>query len=573
MFKYSDLRRQKLKTLLTYVAAASLGVCAFMIVFPAFILDPQNLDWIFPPIVQGGFGHDVHTHYLGWYFLRHSPVSFPLGAIPGYVAPLPTYMAYTDSLPLLGYLFRCVSQWLPDDFQYFGPWILLCMVLQSVFSLRLLKRWIKDPICLCIAVVLMTFSPILIYRAGHAALMAHWLILWSFDLLAEFYFANLSQSSVRMPFWRPILLVSLSTLIQPYLAAMVAGICWGLPLTSFLMDRSGGKTHWFWPALKLFLNTLVLVLPMIVLLYVFGFFNGTSRAPGFHYFGTDFFSLFNNHGTSSFIPRFRIKAGLAEGYTWPGAGGWVFLIAILVPRVRSQISLSWRNPHVKAAVMVCGVMWFFALSERIHFATFWLVDMEWFWSPFAFVTSSLRTAGRMTWPGYYFLIFTAMAVTANLYSAKAARRIFIGAFILQALDLGPWIANSSLRAKIYERPRLVDPFWAADATQYAHIKMIPPVQDNGHCFRQKSDYIFEWVEFARYAAKHNMSINSGYLARYDELTSQAYCNAQWYEFLAGPLQKDSIYVLRRGYIDEPSTHGPDRLCREMDGNMICVAKD
>lgn len=30
MFIYSDLRRQKLKILLTYVAAASLGICAFM---------------------------------------------------------------------------------------------------------------------------------------------------------------------------------------------------------------------------------------------------------------------------------------------------------------------------------------------------------------------------------------------------------------------------------------------------------------------------------------------------------------------------------------------------------------
>lgn len=56
--------------------------------------------------------------------------------------------------------------------------------------------------------------------------------------------------------------------------------------------------------------------------------------------------------------------------------------------------------------------------------------------------------------------------------------------------------------------------------------MIPPVQDSGHCDRKPDDFLYDWVEFAQLAAKHHMTINSGYLARYDRLEAQAYCSAQ-----------------------------------------------
>ena len=68
-----------------------------------------------------------------------------------------------------------------------------------------------------------------------------------------------------------------------------------------------------------------------------------------------------------------------------------------------------------------------------------------------------------------------------------------------------------------------------------------------------------------------MTINSGYLARYDRNASQLYCGAHSYEFITGPLQTDSLYVLRPGYFEKMPTSGSDRVCKAIDGFITCVA--
>ena len=551
--------------------AAAIGLAVFLVAFPSYILDPLNVDWIYPFPHQGILPYDFHTHYLGWLFLRHTPGSFPLGAIPGYVAPLSTYIAYTDSLPLMAFALRPFTDWLPGDFQYFGIWVLLCCVLQAVFAWRLLGRWIRDPLCLFAGVLMIAFSPILIWRWMHVALMSHWLLLWCLDLNAELYFKRQADPRTSAPVWRPIFLVVMSTLIQPYLAAMVAGLCWALPLSSFLrVGRSATVPRRFG---LLAIGSSLLILPMGLTLYCFGFLGNGSYAPGFHYFGTDLLSLFNNHGTSSLIPAFKVKAGLAEGYAWPGLGGLILIICSMNRGFRQRIRAAFSDPSAKAVLIACGLMWFFALSERIHVGTFWLIDMEWFWMHMRFLTSSLRTAGRFIWPVYYAMFLSAIVIVSNWFPRQKARVILIAAVLLQAVDLGPWMAAKGGRFGISPRAVLIDPFWTQGALRYRHIKMIPPVQDSGYCDRKPDDFLYDWVEFAQLAAKHHMTINSGYLARYDRLEAQAYCGAETYEFIAGPLHKDSLYILRRGYTDKMPTSGADRKCREIDGNMVCVSPD
>lgn len=559
------------KTIVAYAAAAVIGAVAFFVAFPSYILDPTFLEWVFPHVSSTYNGGDFHTHYLGWRFLRQVSWSFPLGLISNYVSPLGTYIAYTDSLPLLAFPLRLISDLLPADFQYLGAWVLFCFILQSIFAFRILRRWVHDPFCLALGVIFLTFSPVLIFRWNHVALMSHWLLLWSFEVLQNNL--NLKRPFVvtKVAIWQPIIIISMATLIQPYLAAMVAGICWTLPLAQFLSEERQEKNWWVWPLLRLGAITAAYILPMGVLLYSFGFLGGPSGTEGFHFFGTDFFSLFNNYGTSSFIPKFRVKRGLYEGYAWPGLGGWLLICAVLVTRVRTQVRDWMRDPFVTAILITCGLMWFFALSENIHFFGFWIIDMEWFWKPLHFVTSSLRTSGRFIWPLYYLLFMTAIAVTANFYPKKIARWIFTAALLAQVVDIGPWIANRSSRFPITRGSKLADPFWTAAASNYRHIKIIPPVQDVGFCFQQKGDIFYQWVEFADFAAKNNMTINSGYLARYDRNASQLYCGAQSYEFITGPLQTDSLYVLRPGYFEKMPTSGSDRVCKAIDGFITCVA--
>lgn len=570
-----DLPKGRANSFLGYLLGAVLGAFAFFIACPAYILDPTNLEWVYPKPSDLYAAGDFHTHYLGWLFFRHAPWSFPIGNISSYVAPLDTFLAYTDSIPLVALPLRFLGHLLPDDFQYLGLWALLCLVLQGVFAVRVLRPWIRNQLGLTVSTILLTFSPILVFRWGHVALMSHWLILWSLAVVQEnlFFKSNGDKSSV--PYVTPMFILGLATLVQPYLAAMVAGVLWSMPLARFLSSSFSSKSMtlkaWLQPTFDLALTTVIYALPMILMLYSFGFLKGPSGTEGFHYFGSDVFAFLNNYGTSSFIPKFREKRGLYEGFAWPGLGVWLLILASFLPRIKKQWKDKLRDRRVQAILVVCGLMWFFALSENIHMFSFWIIDMEWFWKPFGFITSSLRTAGRFVWPIYYVVFIAAFGVVSTLYSAPIARRLFILALILQAVDLGPWIANKSKRYPISRGNQLVDPFWAEAASKYRHIKLIPPEQDAGACPHYPEQHYYEWVELADFAAKKNLSINSGYLARYDRQRSWLYCGAQQYEFLVGPLSSDSLYIVRREFVTALPTTGPDRQCKAYDGYMACSA--
>jgi hypothetical protein len=555
--------------------AALLGLLMFFAAFPAYIANPANLDWIFHKPSFEYHAMDFHQHYLGWYFLRHATPSFPLGAIPNFVAPLNTYLAYTDSLPLLAFPLRLISGQLPEDFQYLGIWVVLCCILQGLFAWRLLRRLISNGLILWSAVLLLTFSPILIWRWNHVALMTHWLLLWCIEINVEHYRDVKLVGAARIPVWRPVLLIALGSLVQPYLAVMIGGLCWAMPFGRWLQERPRQSLvrkpqAWICATLRLGLVTVVYMIPIVVVMYVFGFLQVSSRGEGFHWFATDWFSLFNNHGTSSLIPAFRSKAGLAEGYAWPGLGGWLLLVCALRRKSRQWIRESLKKYSIQALVVVCGLMWFFALGERWFFGTFWLVDMSWFWGPFGFITSSLRTCGRFVWPGYYLILVGSAVVVSRSYHKSIANKIFVLAVVLQAVDLGPWITNRSLRYPIYGRQMLTDGFWETEGSKYRHIKLIPPHQEGSrYCYRGPGDRLYEWPELARFAAKHHMTINSGYLARYDSKVSFLYCGADWYEFIAGKLRDDTLYVVREPLRNSAHLVGADRVCKTVDGYLVC----
>jgi hypothetical protein len=555
--------------------ALCMGLLMFFIAFPAYIADPVNLEWIFHKPSFDYHAMDFHPHYLGWYFLRYAKPSFPLGAIPNFVAPLDTYIAYTDSMPLLAFPLSLIAQMLPEDFQYLGPWVVFCCLMQGLFAWRLLRHFITAAVPLWCGVFLLTFSPILIWRWNHVALMSHWLLLWCLEINFAYQRSLQCGEAPRLPMARPMLLISLGSLIQPYLAAMIGGLCWALPLGRWLAERpstglSENPKAWWAPTWRLCVSTGFYLMPMVMILYVFGFLQGSSRGEGFHWFATDWLSLFNNHGTSTFVPSFRHKAGLSEGYAWPGLGGWLLLIFALQPGARKMIHSALAKPALRALVIVCGVMWFFALGERWFFGSFWLVDMSWFWGPFGFITSSLRTCGRFIWPGYYLLFVGAAATIAKHYAGPMTLRIFVAAVILQVVDLGPWMMNRGIRYPVYGRQKLMDRFWEVEATGYRHIKLIPPHHEGSRiCYQGPANRLYEWPELARFAARHDMTINSGYLARYDSKVSFLYCGADWYEFVTGPLRPDTLYVVREPLRHSEYLSGPDRRCQTIDDYLVC----
>ena len=167
---------------------------------------------------------DWATHYFGWTYFRNEPWHWPPAAVHGYNAPIGTAIGLTDSLPLMAYLLKPFSRWLPAEFQYLGAWEWFCYTLQGALAARLAGRFTPDLAPRLLAAALFVSMPMLLWRVAHAALCAHWLILWCLLIVTR-----PAPAMFRWAEWAALGL--LSGLIQPYLAAMVAGLLAATALT------------------------------------------------------------------------------------------------------------------------------------------------------------------------------------------------------------------------------------------------------------------------------------------------------------------------------------------------------
>src|SRR5581483_771831 len=192
-----------------WIAPILPGLAAFLLVVGIRPLSPSNVVWL--------RGSDPLKDYMGWSFFRHSPWAFPLGANPQWgMEKAGASIFFSDSIPILAFLFKPFSGLLTDPFQYDGLWLLICFLLQSYFAWRLLARVTSDTAIRACGALLFVFAPPMMMRIGlHYALVGQWI------LLAAIW-TSVERPRHTIAAWAFI--VSLTVLIHPYLAAMVLAL-------------------------------------------------------------------------------------------------------------------------------------------------------------------------------------------------------------------------------------------------------------------------------------------------------------------------------------------------------------
>jgi hypothetical protein len=187
-----------------------IGITAFLIVVGPRVLDPTNIGWL-------GRG-DPATHYIGWLFYKNSDWTFPIGLNPDYGLELGNAIIFSDSIPLFAFVFKLLSPNLPEPFQYFGFWLLVCFVLQAWFGYKLIGLWSNSVMIRALSAALVVFAPPMIWRLhGHLSLVGHFLI------IAALYLVFHPEPKRRILSW--ILLLVFASLTHPYLFAMT-GLLW-----------------------------------------------------------------------------------------------------------------------------------------------------------------------------------------------------------------------------------------------------------------------------------------------------------------------------------------------------------
>lgn len=528
-------------------AAALVGFVWFLQIGGGSTLNPTN--------IQAILSGDWMQHWFGWLMFRHEPWSFPLGTVSTLLYPIGSNIGFTDSNPLVALLLKPISGWLPAEFQFIGPWLAFCFVMQGYMGAALASTVTKDPLQQLLGGYLFVLSPVLVARIGHDTLCAHWLLLGLLYIgLRDYADQTSAHRASRLAAGAAIL----SAAIHPYLAVM----CWVLAQAAYLrMWRSRLMT----PA-RAAAVAIVTTAGMLGVLGVIGYLAGGARVSvgGFGMFSADLLTFFNPDQFSRLLPGFRLPSAKWEGLGFLGLGGLLAAAVALVAWAR------WR-PSLRAGtwtvVVAAALMFVYALSLDITAAGYHVATARRFYGFFTAIASAFRASGRFVWSAHYLLLLAGIWGTTRFFRAsrqQAGTALLAFAVLLQATDLkidSIWAAHRPFRQVNYA-------LFGPAAGHYRHLALFPP-QVMGVCGEKyDEDYVYRYM---LQAYRLKMSFNSGLFARVPNEAVAMSCALFQQDVEAGKLDAQTIYVVSPSSVETFQKAGAP--CGRFDGDWVCVSRD
>ncbi len=545
------------------LAAAAMGAAWFVLHAGVAVLDPTRVGWL--------MGGDLATNYLGWSFFRGVRWALPLGANTAYPYPVGSTLGFSDSIPLVGVLLKPLAPLLPADFQYVGPWLLLCFALQGFVGAKLVRIVSRVPIAQALGGALFALAPPLLHRflgpnTGHASLCAHWLVL-AFLWIA---LAPLDRRSAPGRFAAACALLFVASGTHPYFVVM------GLALTAALAVRLAVVDRLLSPA-RLALAVAGSAAVAGGGLLIFGYVGShvATAVWGFGTFSADALALANPMGWSRLWSGFSIGRGQYEGFGYLGGGALVLVAAAIGATIvarRRVTATAWRRavPAALAAVAL-GLV---ALSNVVTLGGREVLHLGGEVS--SGLAATFRSSGRFVWALDYVTLVAAIGSVAA--ALRDRPRLFVGALAaalaLQVADVRPPVPPDFGDARF--TPPGSDAWLLARGT-YRHVALVPPILfTGGGPVAPEPDAcgpipweLGAYVPFADIAYRIGATFNSGYLARLDPQRAAAACRDLGARLRTGALEPETVYVVHPRAIRALVDGGA--RCGVIDGVAVCVA--
>lgn len=507
-----------------------LGLIAFMLVMGPKTLDPQNLAWL--------IGLDPIQHYIGWAFFRESAWTFPIGMNPSYGLDLSSSIVFTDSIPLLAFIFKSLSFALPKTFQYLGIWTLTCFILQSYAGFLLVGLVKRDYVLQVLGSAFFIMAPPMLWRMGyHTALASH------FVILAAIYLCISKQSEHRKFLWAA--LISLTASIHFYLLVMVMAL-WTASLLDFYGDQvcrkevNLGRQQKLMRCCRAILIEVILVaLPLLFVIWQCGYFSighSAISSSGFGLHRMNLLALVHPGGWSYLLPSHHMMNFPGEGFNYLGLGGIFVLLVALIQICRNFRTIPPVLMKYKFLILTLLILFLLALSNNIGVGS----KNYYFDIPNSVLNALniVRSSGRMFWPVYYTIILCALAVLILSLPRRLCILILSIGLILQIIDTSQvWSSRRTNLARI-ESEKIYSPsiqdhtFWNCIAKNYKKIIIAPP--------RYSSK---DWIAFSVFAAENKMSTNAVYLARTDQDKLAESTHRVMDSLYDGKYDEDSVYII------------------------------
>ena len=530
-----------------------LGIFACLLVVGPNAINPTVLD-----LAQGV---DPFKDYVGWMFFRNSPWTFPIGLNPTYGLEFSNSIVFSDSIPLLAFLFKAIRFALPETFQYLGIWTLICFVLQAYFAWLMLGLMTNNKLLQFFACAILVFSPPMMWRVNqHTALVAHFMILAAFYLI--FSPERPSKIWSKGLLWG--VLLGSAVLTHFSLFVMVAAI-WGANLFDQIVFA---KTERLSKVKEGALQILWIAPLLAFLMWQAGYFSMSSSSGslgGYGFFRMNLLSPFDPKGWSYILRTLPLPSDWGEGYVYFGLGLlflWPFAVYRLVRGTSSNALVSKRIFNHLFLILALLCMAFFAITNQIAIGRkefgFGISDSVYV------IASIFRASGRFFWPMFYALNLACIYIIFRAYSKRSAMMLLGVACFLQVLDTSAgWRAIhqqiSDPTKNIPHELNFKSPFWKEAAKYYQEVQLVSP-QDKAR----------GWDQIALYAAKYHLSTNAVFLARVDrEKLNQAQKtfsndlnNSHW--------KSNSLYVLQPDLIIPAYFHSNPKtdLLINLDGFAV-----
>lgn len=486
------------------------------------VINPTNVNWIM------SYKSDLTLQYLGWEYFRYDPWAFPLGKMESYTYPLGTNMAYTDSLPLLGLFFKLFSGILPAEFQYFGIWLLFCYLMIAHYTLKILELYKIRILHALPIIALVVANPCLWFRYIHPALSAHGFILAGIYL----YLRPADPDNVKKINRTQVVLTIITSLIHPYLWAIVIGFNFIIPLKNWLYDK----------ALTLKQATIYIVITFLGTFFLWcmvgliDFKGDQSLAAGDpFYWPLNLNVLYNPWGASAFLPELsRGFEGNYEGYMYLGVGIFCIIAAALAGLALNRgftkklFSQKWLLP----LIILVFLLTVFAISNKAMIGDTVVYDIklpDWI----LFFGKVFRASARFFWVAYYLIIlFFCIILVRSGFKPRLVLALLLIFTAIQAYDLKHF--RRSLSSGTYDTP-YDDKNWESIMANYDAVITYTPLMMHNNAEH-------DWMDLMYLALKVHKPITLGSTAR-DKVDKVAhYRDSLTSAIMTDYLPKGELYV-------------------------------
>jgi hypothetical protein len=475
-----------------------LGILACLMVVGPNALNPTILD-----LAQGV---DPFKDYVGWMFFRNDPWTFPIGLNPTYGLDFSSSIVFSDSIPLMAFVFKTIHFALPETFQYLGIWTLICFVLQAYFAWLVIGLMTQNKWLQFFACAILVFVPPMLWRVNqHTALVAHFMILAAFYLILSP--DRISKIWTKGLFWA--LLLSAAVLTHFSLFVMVA-VLWAANLVDqIIFSKANRLTN-----LKDSVLQFIFIGPLIIfLMWQAGYFAVSSASGslgGYGFFRMNLLSPFDPKGWSYIMRTLPLPSDYGEGYMYFGLGLLLLWPFALYQFIRNRdIRKTFQKSIFQHSFLIIALIFLslFAISNHIAIGRkefgFGISD-----SVYA-IASIFRASGRFFWPMFYALNLACIFIILKTYSKRTTFFLLGIACFLQVVDTSAgwrrmYQQISDPTKNIPHELNLKNVFWDQAAKQYEQVQLVPP-----------QDKAAGWDQIALYAAKHYLSTNAVFFARAD----------------------------------------------------------